>query len=79
MSTPLTGNQDPIGAYETPIYIATRIPENLQPGQLVVARNRLDAELARTVREGELTQAAEHDQTRHREHDALIADEEEQF
>ena len=30
-------------------------------GSLVVARNRLDAELARTVREGELTQAAEHD------------------
>ncbi|MDT0276424.1 HNH endonuclease signature motif containing protein [Blastococcus goldschmidtiae] len=28
---------------------------------LVRARNRLDAELARTVREGELTQAAEHD------------------
>ncbi len=28
---------------------------------LVVARNRLDAELARTVREGELTQAPEHD------------------
>ncbi len=30
-------------------------------GSLVVARNRLDAEVARTVREGELTQAAEHD------------------
>jgi hypothetical protein len=30
-------------------------------GSLVVARNRLDAVLARTVREGELTQAAEHD------------------
>ncbi|MDT0278027.1 HNH endonuclease signature motif containing protein [Blastococcus goldschmidtiae] len=30
-------------------------------GVLVVARNRLDAELTRTVREGELTQAAEHD------------------
>ncbi|SDF08476.1 HNH endonuclease [Blastococcus fimeti] len=30
-------------------------------GALVVARNRLDAEVARTVREGELTQAAEHD------------------
>ena len=28
---------------------------------LVVAKNRLDAELARTVREGELTQASEHD------------------
>ncbi len=28
---------------------------------LLAARNRLDAELARTVREGELTQAAEHD------------------
>ncbi len=28
---------------------------------LAVAKNRLDAELARTVREGELTQAAEHD------------------
>ncbi len=30
-------------------------------GALVVAKNRLDAELARTVREGELTQACEHD------------------
>ena len=30
-------------------------------GSLVVAKNRLDAELARTVREGELTQACEHD------------------
>src|SRR5829696_1223627 len=30
-------------------------------GSLVVARNRLDAVLARTVREGELTQASEHD------------------
>ena len=30
-------------------------------GALVVARNRLDAVLARTVREGELTQASEHD------------------
>src|SRR5829696_2807061 len=30
-------------------------------GTLVVAKNRLDAELARTVREGELTQASEHD------------------
>ena len=30
-------------------------------GSLVVAKNRLDAELARTVREGELTQASEHD------------------
>ena len=30
-------------------------------GSLVVARNRLDAMLARTVREGELTQASEHD------------------
>ncbi|SOC50667.1 protein of unknown function [Blastococcus aggregatus] len=30
-------------------------------GSLVVARNRLDAEVARTVREGELTQAAERD------------------
>ncbi len=30
-------------------------------GALVVARNRLDAEVARTVREGEVTQAAEHD------------------
>ncbi|WP_097193460.1 HNH endonuclease signature motif containing protein [Blastococcus aggregatus] len=30
-------------------------------GALVTARNRLDAEVARTVREGELTQAAEHD------------------
>ncbi|SDE68889.1 protein of unknown function [Blastococcus fimeti] len=30
-------------------------------GALVVARNRLDAEVARTVREGELTQAWEHD------------------
>ncbi|SDF06017.1 protein of unknown function [Blastococcus aurantiacus] len=30
-------------------------------GSLLVARNRLDAVLARTVREGELTQAAEHD------------------
>ena len=30
-------------------------------GSLVAARNRLDAVLARTVREGELTQASEHD------------------
>ncbi|RBY81242.1 endonuclease [Blastococcus sp. TF02-09] len=30
-------------------------------GALVIAKNRLDAELARTVREGELTQACEHD------------------
>ncbi|WP_051515391.1 HNH endonuclease signature motif containing protein [Candidatus Blastococcus massiliensis] len=30
-------------------------------GALVVARNRLGAEVARTVREGELTQASEHD------------------
>ncbi len=30
-------------------------------GALVVARNRLDAEVARTLREGELTHAAEHD------------------
>jgi len=30
-------------------------------GALMVARNRLDAVLARTVREGELTQASEHD------------------
>ncbi|MFL6097175.1 MAG: DUF222 domain-containing protein, partial [Blastococcus sp.] len=29
--------------------------------RLLTARNRLDAQLARTVREGELTQAAEHD------------------
>ena len=32
-------------------------------GALVIARNRLDAVLARTVREGEVTQASEHDGT----------------
>ena len=28
LSTPLTGSADPIGNYETPIYVATRVPEN---------------------------------------------------
>ena len=36
-------------------------PQVLERTRLLRAQNRLDAQVARTVREGELTQAAEHD------------------
>ncbi|NEK87372.1 DUF222 domain-containing protein [Blastococcus saxobsidens] len=55
----LTGALDTLAAQDLKPLFGPAVLERLRP--LLVAGNRLSAEVARTVREGELTQAAEHD------------------